>query len=71
MPGINGLDLARTIAGQWPNLRVVLTSGYSHVIAEEGSHGFKLLRKPYSVKNLLDILEGSTSEVAAEQDSSG
>jgi len=63
MPGINGLELARAIAAQWPGLRVVLTSGYSHVIAEEGSHGYTLLRKPYSVKRLLDLLEGASTEI--------
>ena len=61
MPGMNGLDLARTIAGRWPDLRVVLTSGYSHVLAEEGGHEFELLRKPYSVDGLLGVL-GSAGE---------
>ncbi|HEY0315961.1 MAG TPA: ATP-binding protein [Sphingomonas sp.] len=56
MPGINGLELAQTIAARWPDLEVVLTSGYSHVLAEEGSHGFNLLKKPYSVEGLLGVL---------------
>jgi PAS domain S-box-containing protein len=56
MPGINGLELAQTIAARWPDLEVVLTSGYSHVLAEDGGHGFTLLRKPYSVEGLAGIL---------------
>jgi len=56
MPGMNGLDLARHIASRWPDLAVVLTTGYSHVLAEEIGHGFPLLRKPYSVSGLIDIL---------------
>lgn len=56
MPGINGLDLARSIRDRWPALPVVLTTGYSHVLAAEQDHGFALLRKPYSVEGLLGIL---------------
>jgi CheY-like chemotaxis protein len=43
MPGISGLELAQRIASRWQNLEVVLTNGYSHVLAEERSHGFKSL----------------------------
>jgi CheY-like chemotaxis protein len=56
MPGMNGLDLARHIAERWPDLEVVLTTGYSHVLAEDGDHSFSLLRKPYSVQQLVGIL---------------
>jgi PAS domain S-box-containing protein len=59
MPGMNGVELAQAIARRWPTLRVVLTSGYSHVLAQEGSHGFTLLRKPYAVEGLLGVLQAS------------
>jgi PAS domain S-box-containing protein len=59
MPGINGLELAQKIAARWPELEVVLTSGYSHVLAEEGHHGFNLLRKPYSVEGVMGVLRFS------------
>lgn len=59
MPGMNGLDLARQIANRWPDLDVVLTTGYSHVLAEESGHGFTLLRKPYSVEGVVGILGSS------------
>ena len=52
MPGMNGVDLAREIRRRWPELPVVLTSGYSNVLAQEGTHGFDLLRKPYSIDEL-------------------
>jgi DNA-binding NtrC family response regulator len=54
MPGISGLELAQLIQQRWPKLQVVLTSGYSHVIAEHGAQGFPLVRKPYSIDGLLD-----------------
>jgi len=60
MPGMNGLELARHIAEPWPDLEVVLTTGYSDVLVDETDHGFALLRKPYSVDGLVGIL-GSAS----------
>ncbi len=56
MPGMNGVDLAREMKRRRPYLPVVLTSGYSHVLAAEGTHGFELLRKPYSVADLSQVL---------------
>ncbi|POR40592.1 PAS domain S-box protein [Methylobacterium sp. V23] len=56
MPGMNGIDLGQAIRARYPGLPVVLASGYSHVIAEQGTHGFELLRKPYSVEDLSRIL---------------
>ena len=57
MPGPNGIELAKEIRARWPDLPVVLTSGYSHVLVEEGSHGFELLKKPYSIDGLTGILK--------------
>jgi CheY-like chemotaxis protein len=56
MPGMSGIDLGLEIRRRWPKLRVVLTSGYSHVLAQDGRHGFELLHKPYSVESLTRIL---------------
>ena len=58
MPGMNGVELGREIRRRLPGLPVVLTSGYSHVLAQEGSHGFELLHKPYSAGQLSRILQG-------------
>jgi two-component system, NtrC family, sensor kinase len=52
MPGMSGLDLAREIRLRHFDLPVVLTSGYSQVLAQNGSHGFELLQKPYSIEEL-------------------
>jgi signal transduction histidine kinase/CheY-like chemotaxis protein len=56
MPGITGIELADEINSRWPGLAIVLTSGYSHVLAEGGTHGFPLLKKPYSIDGLLKAL---------------
>ncbi len=52
MAGMNGLELAQTIRELHPGFPVLLTSGYSEIIAKEGTFGFPLLRKPYSVESL-------------------
>ncbi len=57
MPGINGLAMAQLLRERFASLPVLLTSGYSHVMALEGSHGFELLQKPYSVGALAKRLE--------------
>jgi signal transduction histidine kinase/ActR/RegA family two-component response regulator len=49
MPGMGGVELAKVLRERLPALPVVLASGYSHVLAREGTHGFELLSKPYSV----------------------
>ena len=56
MPGISGVELAAQIRRSHPGVPVVLTSGYSHVLAKNEAHGFELLHKPYSVEQLSRIL---------------
>jgi two-component system, NtrC family, sensor kinase len=56
MPGMTGLDLAQEIRRRHFDLPVVLTSGYSHVLSQNGSCGFELLQKPYSVEQLARVL---------------
>ncbi|WP_206239976.1 hybrid sensor histidine kinase/response regulator [Novosphingobium terrae] len=56
MPGQSGVDLARVIHERWPAMTIVLTSGYSHVLAQDARHGFTLLHKPYSVEELSRVL---------------
>ncbi len=56
MPGTNGLELARTIRTQFPKLPIILTSGYSELLARDPGHGFTLLRKPYSLKQLAQVM---------------
>jgi signal transduction histidine kinase len=57
MPGMGGIALAEELRRRLPDLPVVLASGYSHVLAEEGPHGFELLHKPYSADQLSRVLQ--------------
>jgi two-component system NtrC family sensor kinase len=52
MPGMSGLDLAHAIRDRSIDVPIVLTSGYSHVLSQEGSFGFDLLQKPYAIDEL-------------------
>jgi len=60
MPGMNGVDLGREIRRRYPKVPVVLTSGYSEVLAEEGWHGFDLIQKPYAAEELFRVLRRVT-----------
>jgi two-component system NtrC family sensor kinase len=53
MPGkANGLDLARWLREHYPNLPVVLATGYSSNARAAEAEGFKILSKPYNSEQL-------------------
>lgn len=62
MPGTSGIELAEILRSRFPRLPVVLTSGYSHVLAAEGAHGFELLQKPYTAEGLARVLQAAISK---------
>ncbi|GJD69876.1 GAF domain-containing hybrid sensor histidine kinase/response regulator [Methylobacterium gnaphalii] len=61
MPGMGGIEFAKLLQHKLPHLPVVLASGYSHVLALEGSHGFELLQKPYSADQVSRVLRKAVS----------
>jgi CheY-like chemotaxis protein len=58
MPGIGGVALARRLRASHPDLPVILTTGYSDVLARDDAHGFELVRKPYSAEQVARALRG-------------
>ena len=56
MPGdLNGYDLAAKVLAEYPNLKVLLTSGYaSDVVTDAMAHGepYEILHKPYRQSDL-------------------
>jgi PAS domain S-box-containing protein len=62
MPGMNGVDLARTVSERHPGLPVVLTSGYSDALAENRGGAFQLIQKPYSVEALSRVLRAASGD---------
>jgi PAS domain S-box-containing protein len=61
MPGMSGIELGQKIRSLYPDLPVVLTSGYSHVLAQNGTYGFELLHKPYSMEQASQVLQKSAA----------
>ena len=53
MPGrMSGIDLARTLRGRYPELPVLLATGYSRYAATAVKEGFVLIEKPYRRESL-------------------
>jgi PAS domain S-box-containing protein len=66
MPGgMNGVELAREIRRRWPDLPVVLTTGYIEVARTAMSEGLEVLVKPYPLEALSATLESHMSEKMA------
>ncbi|WP_342108107.1 PAS domain-containing protein [Methylobacterium sp. SI9] len=61
MPGMDGIELGREIRRLYNDLPVVLTSGYSHVLAQTGTSGFQLIHKPYSIEEMSRVLRKAAS----------
>jgi PAS domain S-box-containing protein len=57
MPGgISGIELAHKVRTRFPELPILLTTGYSEDVG--GTHGFTILQKPYELDSLTRALAG-------------
>jgi len=58
MPGMGGLDLARSVLGMRPSLSVVIVSGYTDraLDLESSDIGARFLRKPFSLDTLARLV---------------
>nr|WP_191093504.1 hybrid sensor histidine kinase/response regulator [Bradyrhizobium campsiandrae] len=56
MPGMTGLDLAQAMRDRCISVPIVLTTGYSHTLSQDGVAGFELVQKPYSIEELSRVL---------------
>lgn len=56
MPDMTGLDLAQAIRDRCIGVPIVLTTGYSHALSQDGIVGFELMQKPYSIEELSRVL---------------
>ena len=56
MPGMTGLDLAQAIRDRGIDAPIVLTTGYSQALSQDGVAGFDLVQKPYSIEELSRVL---------------
>ena len=65
MSGMSGIDLGNEVQRRYPALPVVLSSGYSYVLAKNPDHGFTLLPKPYALEDLARTLGETISRSRA------
>lgn len=65
LPDMNGIELTKVIKEKYPDIKVILTSGYSlntyfREIYEAGACGF--LNKPFKLKELLRVIRKNLDE---------
>ena len=64
LPGqIDGLALARTVSDRFPDIPVVLTTGYTKVF--DSDPGFPVLRKPYQMSALGRVIHDALDPAKA------
>jgi CheY-like chemotaxis protein len=56
MPGMNGLELATRIKQDYPELPIIMASGYAE-LPPDASIGFPRLSKPYTEQQLSVTLD--------------
>jgi len=61
MPGgMNGVELAQRIGSDYPDLPVVLTTGYYNAVDKPLPRGLPVLRKPYDIAELKRVVQAAT-----------
>lgn len=63
MPGeLNGVELATSVRGEYPDIQILLTTGYSDRALDAESRNFPLVRKPWRraelAQRIRTLLEG-------------
>jgi CheY-like chemotaxis protein len=72
MPGgQDGLDLARTIRRRWPELAVLLATGYSEAGERVAEEGLALLPKPYRANTLVATVQRVWAEAVSRGQAPG
>src|SRR5512135_818462 len=74
MPGLNGLDLARYLRQTYPQTKVIVVTGYSTRDIERTTLALSvtaLLKKPFGLDNLGDIVRQALSNGGHAAKSSG
>jgi two-component system NtrC family sensor kinase len=64
MPGMSGIEFGRLVRQRYPEIPIILASGYSDKAAVALSEGFRLLQKPYAIETLRKALAETGSSTA-------
>jgi two-component system cell cycle sensor histidine kinase/response regulator CckA len=59
MPGdMSGIDLAYSIGSSFPNIAVILITGYvDEAVVKQAASAFKLIQKPFAVNAVLEAVK--------------
>jgi DNA-binding NtrC family response regulator len=61
MPGsMDGQKLAHVVRGRWQSIKIIVTTGYGHIAADELPAGGLLIAKPYNAETLVRALTRAT-----------
>lgn len=52
--GMNGIDLAREVERRFPQMKVLLTTGYSEALSDAATRGLQIISKPYRPEELCE-----------------
>jgi CheY-like chemotaxis protein len=64
MPGMTGTDLARSVRGQWPGLRIGLMTGWDETEAPGGQTSSMVdfvIAKPFQLSALISAYAGAAA----------
>lgn len=65
MPGsMDGLKLARAVRGRWPPIKIIATSGLSHIHEDDLPEGGRFLPKPYNAMQITGVLVEVTQDAS-------
>jgi CheY-like chemotaxis protein len=67
--GVSGLDLAEQIRERWPDLPLLLMTGYSEALTTGAARGLTVLSKPFREAALMSALRAVRHGAAPVKDS--
>jgi PAS domain S-box-containing protein len=68
LPGQSGIELARTASASYARLKIVFASGRDVPNPQELGFSYDVLRKPYTLEQLLDAIEATDTRRAGSTD---
>lgn len=57
LPGMSGIDFAKTVVQVMPDIKIIFASGYGYLVMDKMDFDFFLLPKPYGLAQLSHTLE--------------
>ncbi|WP_448203269.1 response regulator [Azospirillum sp. sgz302134] len=65
MPGMTGLELIRELRATWPDLPVLMVTGYAEIPKAAAVEGLVIIQKPYMADDLVQRIQAALSPPSA------